>query len=41
MATIKRFEDLEIWKEAKRLYKETLIISETTNLKNDFKLKIK
>jgi four helix bundle protein len=39
MATIKKFEDLEIWQEARRLYKEILIISESTGLKNDFKLK--
>lgn len=39
MATIKRFEDLEIWQEARRLYKEILIISESTDLRSDFKLK--
>jgi four helix bundle protein len=39
MATIKRFEDLEIWQEARRLSKEIIIISKTTELKTDFKLK--
>lgn len=39
MATIKRFEDLEIWQEARRLAKEIIVICETTNLKSDFKLK--
>ena len=39
MATIKRFEDLEIWQEARRLAKEIHIISVETELKNDFRLK--
>ena len=39
MATIKRFEDLEIWIEARRLLKETILISKTTELNKDFKLK--
>ena len=39
MATITRFEDLEIWKEARRLAKEIHILSVTTELKNDFRLK--
>jgi len=39
MATIARFEDLEIWKEARRLAKEIHIISVQTDLKNDFRLK--
>lgn len=38
MATIKRFEDLEIWIEARRLSKEIIIISNNSDLKNDFKL---
>ena len=38
MATIKRFEDLEIWIEARRLFKEIIIISKNSDLKNDFKL---
>ncbi|WP_116790094.1 four helix bundle protein [Flavobacterium psychrotrophum] len=39
MATIKRFEDLEIWKEARRLAKEVHFISIETELRNDFRLK--
>ncbi len=39
MATIKRFEDLEIWLEARRLSKEIIIISKTTELKTDYKFK--
>ncbi|QLG45356.1 four helix bundle protein [Costertonia aggregata] len=39
MATIKRFEDLEIWQEARGLSKEIISISEIINLKRDFKLK--
>lgn len=39
MATINRFEDLEIWKEARRLAKEIHIISIETGLKSDFKFK--
>ncbi|HSD08630.1 four helix bundle protein [Flavobacterium sp.] len=39
MATINRFEDLEIWKEARRLAKEIYAISLETELKNDFKFK--
>lgn len=39
MATIKRFEDLEIWQEARRLSKEIIRISKSTNLKGDFKLR--
>lgn len=39
MATIKKFEDLEIWIEARRLSKEIILISKTTDLINDFKLK--
>jgi len=39
MATIKKFEDLEVWQEARRLYNEILIISESKGLKNDFRLK--
>lgn len=39
MATIKRFEDLEIWKEARRLSKEIIKIVKTTDLIKDFKLK--
>jgi len=39
MATIKRFEDLEIWKEARRLSKEIILISKSTDLNKDFKLR--
>ena len=39
MATITRFEDLEIWKEARRLAKEIYIISVETELKNDFRFR--
>ncbi|MGZ9734686.1 four helix bundle protein [Flavobacterium sp. GNP002] len=39
MATITRFEDLEIWKEARRLAKEIHIISVESDLKNDFRFK--
>jgi len=39
MATVKRFEDLEIWQEARRLSKEIIIFSKTTELKTDYKFK--
>ena len=39
MATVKRFEDLEIWQEARRLSKEIIIITKTTELKTDYKFK--
>lgn len=39
MATISRFEDLEIWKEARRLAKEIHLIAVQTELKDDFRLK--
>tara|TARA_R110002126_G_scaffold40650_4_gene119388 strand:- start:433 stop:822 length:390 start_codon:yes stop_codon:yes gene_type:complete len=39
MATITRFEDLEIWKEARRLAKEIHLITEETDLKNDFRFR--
>jgi len=39
MATIKRFEDLEIWQDARRLSKKIILISKSTELKRDFKLK--
>lgn len=39
MATIKRFEDLEIWQEARILSKEIISISKNTELNRDFKLK--
>jgi four helix bundle protein len=39
MATIKRFEDLEIWQNARKLSKEIILISKNTDLDRDFKLK--
>ena len=39
MATIKEFEDLEIWQESRRLSKEIIEIVNTTDLKTDYKLK--
>jgi len=39
MSTIKRFEDLEIWQEARRLSKEIIRLSKSTDLKSDFKLR--
>lgn len=39
MATINRFEDLEIWQEARRLAKEIHLIAIQTDLKSDYKLK--
>lgn len=39
MATIKRFEDLEIWQDARKLSKEIILISKNTDLKIDFRLK--
>ena len=39
MATIKRFEDLEIWQEARRLSKEVIRLAKHSELKNDFRLR--
>ena len=39
MATIKRFEDLQIWQDARRLSKEIIHLAKSTGLKNDFKLR--
>ncbi|QSB29290.1 four helix bundle protein [Flavobacterium sp. CLA17] len=39
MATITRFEDLEIWKEARRLAKEIHLIAIETELRSDFRFK--
>ena len=37
--TIKRFEDLEIWQNARALCKKIRSLTETTSLKNDFSIK--
>jgi len=39
MATIRRFEDLEIWQIARQLNKEIIELTKTTELKRDFGLK--
>ena len=39
MATIKRFEDLEIWQEARTLSKEIINIAKHTELKTDYRFK--
>lgn len=39
MATINKFEELEIWQEARLLVKEIYLISKETELKTDFKFK--
>jgi four helix bundle protein len=39
MATVKRFEDLEIWKEARRLFKIINLIAQETDLNNDFRFR--
>ncbi|OUD33217.1 four helix bundle protein [Flavobacterium sp. FPG59] len=39
MATINRYEDLEIWQEARRLAKEIHLIAIETDLKSDFRFK--
>jgi four helix bundle protein len=39
MATIKRFEDLEIWQEARRLSKEVHVISVESDLRTDFRFR--
>jgi four helix bundle protein len=39
MATITRIEDLEIWQVARRLAKETFLLTLTSPFKNDFGLK--
>jgi hypothetical protein len=36
MATINRFEDLDIWQEVRRLAKEIHILSKETDLKTEF-----
>jgi four helix bundle protein len=39
MASISKFEDLEIWQEARKLAKEIYIISKETGLQSDYKYK--
>lgn len=39
MATILRFEDLEVWKEARLLAKEIIAVCKKTELKTDFNLR--
>ncbi|PHR95766.1 MAG: four helix bundle protein [Leeuwenhoekiella sp.] len=39
MATVKRFEDLQIWQEARVLAKEIVSIVQTTGLKENYKLR--
>lgn len=39
MATINRFEDLEIWQEARRLAKLIQLIAVETDLKSDFRFR--
>jgi len=39
MATVTRFEDLEIWQQAREVCKKVRKISETTSLSKDFSLK--
>ena len=40
MATITSFEELEIWKEARRLYKKALDLIKREDVAKDFRLKI-
>src|SRR5690606_17159509 len=39
MATIEKFEDLDIWKEARQLSKIIIDLSKNTELKTDYRLK--
>ena len=39
MATIKKFEELEIWQQARTLSQQVILISKETELKSDFKLR--
>ncbi|WP_299668530.1 four helix bundle protein [uncultured Polaribacter sp.] len=39
MATIRRFEDLEIWQLARKLSQQIISISKNTELKNDYRFK--
>jgi four helix bundle protein len=38
MGTVKKFEDLEIWKSAREICSQIFLIKEKTGLKTDFKL---
>lgn len=38
MSTIKKFEDLEIWKNVRIICQDVYLIQKNTNLKNDYKL---
>ena len=38
MSTIKKFEDLEIWKRARDICQTIFLIRENSNLKNDYRL---
>ena len=39
MATIRRFEDLEIWQLARKLSQQIIFVSKNTELKNDYRFK--
>jgi four helix bundle protein len=39
LATIRKFEDLEIWQLARQLSQQVLFISKNTELKNDYRFK--
>ena len=39
MATIRKFEDLEIWQLTRQLSQQVLFISKNTELKNDYRFK--
>jgi len=39
MGTIKKFEDLEIWQQARKLTKEIYLIANNTDLKKDFRFR--
>lgn len=39
MATIEKFEDLDIWKEALLLSEEIILLSKNTELRGDYRLK--
>lgn len=39
MATIKRFEDLDIWKDSRKLYKDIFVLSKENGFNNDYRFK--